>query len=104
MDLLIAKTAAKARHTHHHVAIVVKGGAVRTVGFNHDTIHAEVAALSKLWPNQRPGCKVWSIRVRKNGTYGLARPCDDCMRFLVDNGVKVVYYSNNEGGFERLKL
>ena len=105
MNDLIARTARKALHrTFFHVAIVTKGGAVKAVGYNHGSIHAEVMALSKLWPNQRPGCKVWSIRVRKNGSYGLARPCDDCAEYLRTNGIRTAIYSNEDGKFVRERI
>lgn len=105
MTKLIAKTAAKAGHSFaHHVAVVMKGGSIKAIGFNHGTVHAEVTALSKLWPDQRAGCTVWSIRVRKDGSYAMALPCEECTKFLVDNGVRKVYYSNSEGELVRIKL
>jgi deoxycytidylate deaminase len=104
MDALIRKTAQRATHLHHHVVVVTKGGAVKSIGFNRNAVHAEVTALSRLWPDQRPGFKVWSFRVRKDGTYAMAKPCPECQVFLQENGIKTVIYSDNDGEFHRLKL
>lgn len=80
-----------------HVAIVVRGGAVVAVAHNHDTTHAEVAALNRLWPSERRGTRVWSLRVTRSGLFRLARPCDNCMRYLRESGVKTVYYTTSTG-------
>jgi hypothetical protein len=34
----------------------------------------------------------------------MAKPCEDCEQFMREAGVKVVYYSVNNGGMERMKL
>ena len=100
---IVLKHAIKARNQHHrHVVVVMRGGAIVAISHNHDTIHAEVSALSILWPDQRPGCRVWSFRVKKNGGYGMAKPCPNCETFLRKNGIKTVYYSNTDGGIEKM--
>ena len=105
MNALVRKNATKARHPQHkHVAIVLRGGAIMSVGHNYDSVHAEVAALSRLWPDQRKGCKVWSLRVRKHGQYGLAKPCPKCQQFMRENGIKTVFYSDAEGVIVKMKL
>ena len=98
MKSLVLKVAAKARHKHHvHVAIVTRGGAIVAIGYNHEEVHAEDMALSKLWPSERIGTKLYSIRVRPGGKYGMAKPCDDCMKLIESSGVKQVFYSTDTG-------
>lgn len=80
-----------------HVAIVVRGGAIVAVGYNHATTHAEVAALNKLWPSERRGTRVWSMRMNRSGHFRMARPCPNCMRYLKESGVKMVYYTDRVG-------
>lgn len=91
-------------HQHHHAAIVVSGGAIVAMGYNHGDTHAEVHALSKLWPNKRKNVKVYSMRFRKNGTWAMAKPCKNCENFLRDNGVKTVYYTDEAGLMVKMKL
>jgi deoxycytidylate deaminase len=94
----ILKLTKKSRHRHHHhSAQVRRGGAVVSVGYNHETRHAEVDALSKLWPSERVGTTVVSVRVTKGGTVGMAKPCENCLKYMMDNGVKKVVYTGRDG-------
>jgi pyrimidine deaminase RibD-like protein len=88
----------------HHGVVVTRGGAVVARGYNRGWTHAEVQALSKMWPSERRGCKVWSIRVTPGGRYAAAKPCIRCMAYLREFGVKTVYYSTDAGIIERLRL
>lgn len=102
---LAMKLAYHARHkAHKHAVMVFRGGNIVAVGVNHDTIHAEVAALRTLWPCERRGTKVVSIRLTRGGKLGMAKPCPDCEAFLRKNGVKTVIYSNKNGQMERIRL
>lgn len=83
-----------------HVAIVVRGGAVVSVGYNHNSIHAEVNALNHMWPSERRGTRVWSMRITRGGRFRMARPCADCMRYLRESGVKMVYYTDSAGDIQ----
>lgn len=87
---------------YQHAAIVLRGGAVLSVGYNHDGRHAEVVALSKLWPSKRRGTTLLSIRVGLDGKFTMAKPCYDCERFCTSNKVSRVFYSNRSGEMERL--
>ena len=87
-----------------HVALVVRGGAIVAVGYNHATTHAEASALNKLWPSERRDTRVWSMRLNRSGKFRMAKPCADCMRYLRSAGVKAVYWTNSEGDIESEKL
>lgn len=103
MMMRLART--KSGHkAHKHAAIVVRGGAIVAVGVNHDLIHAEVNALAKLWPSEREGTKVFSIRLRRSGTLGMAKPCPECEAYMREAGVKAVVFTNSNGEWETLKL
>ncbi len=91
-------------HQHHHGVIVVVGGAIQSTGFNQSVIHAEVQALRKMWPSERKKAKVFSYRFGNNGKWTMAKPCANCEKYLRDNGVKVVYYTNFNGELEKMKL
>lgn len=92
------KLAALSTHPKYfHSALVIKGGAILAYGYNHDGRHAEVVALSKLWPNKRKGVTVLSLRLSVEGGLAMAKPCAKCAAFLAENGVRRVYYSTREG-------
>jgi cytidine deaminase len=102
---LVKLARSKARHkAHRHAVMITRGGAVVAFGTNHDETHAEVAALNNLWPDQRPGTRAISIRLRRSGTLGMAKPCLECQEFMRKHGVKSVMYTNREGAWEHLKL
>ena len=44
------------------------------------------------------------VRRRSNGKLAMAKPCPYCQRVLSDAGVKGVFYTNQEGDIEYLKL
>lgn len=102
---IFRRLASRSDHSlHHHAVLVTRGGQVVAKGFNRGYVHAEIQALSKVWPNRRKGCKVWSIRIRKDGRVGMAKPCGPCEAFLRASGVDTVYYSTNDGGIEMMRL
>jgi len=102
---LAKKICAKAHHKWaFHAVVVEKGGAIIAVGYNKGYMHAEVAAMSKLWPDKRKGTKIWSIRYTPGGRLGMAKPCPRCESYLRECGVKVVMYSTSEQEVERMRL
>ena len=99
------KLAEKARHKcHKHAAIVMRGGAIISIGVNHDEIHAEVQALKALWPSERKDTRVFVVRLTRGGRLGLSKPCPACQAYMRAAGVKSVDYSTNVGTIERMKL
>jgi pyrimidine deaminase RibD-like protein len=99
------KLAGTARHrSHKHSALVFRGGALISQGVNHDTVHAEVQALKKLWPSHRAGTTVLTIRMTKGGNLGMAKPCPICEAYMRGAGVKKVIYSDASGQLITMKL
>lgn len=104
MNNLIQKIAKKSTHKNYkHVSIILRGGAVLSVGYNHDKIHAERMALAKVWPNKVAGTHLISVRVTKNGM-GNALPCNSCMAVIRIQGVKKITFSNSEGKLEVMRV
>jgi cytidine deaminase len=89
---------------HKHAAMVFRGGNLVSSGSNHETVHAEVQALKKLWPDHRAGTTVVSIRMTRGGVLGMAKPCAACEKFMREAGVKKVIYSNALGQMEKMRL
>lgn len=90
--------------TFKHSALVLRGGAILSVGVNGKEKHAEAQALARLWPSERRGTTLISCRVRRTGALGMARPCPACRRLMASAGVKTVIYSTNEGEFVRERI
>lgn len=96
-----AKKLARTSNRHqNHVAMVFRGGALISMASNRDKRHAEVAALSKLWPNKRKGVTLISLRVGKDDRFKNAEPCKACWAFIKSSGVKRVMWSGEDGRVE----
>ena len=105
VNTLVRLARTKSRHAaHKHAVLITRGGAIVAFGVNHAETHAEVAALNSLWPDQRPGTRAVSIRLRRSGTLGMAKPCLECQKYMRKNGVKSVMYTDSEGKWSYLKL
>jgi len=77
------------------------------------TLHAEVNAIVRasrvLDEDEFRHSSIYVVRVKKDGTrgkwvYGLAKPCEGCLRCIMSFGIRELWYSTNDGDFERLKL
>lgn len=92
-----------------HFCIIVKGGAILSMATNGDQYHpdgrthAEIRALMDLWPSKRKGTKLWSVRLLKTGSFGMARPCPKCAAEIKAAGVKTVFYTDNNGAVQMMK-
>lgn len=64
---------------------------------NMHSLHAEIACLSMIKEqnvNFRD-IELYIIRLRRDRDYGLARPCAACMNFIMNKGIRKIYYSTN---------
>lgn len=104
MNNLLKKVALTSDHREFkHATLVIKGGAVVSIGANIESRHSEFVALNRLWPSKRKGCSIINIRIRKDGSFGQSRPCSDCIKLLKANGIRKFSYST-AGGFETERL
>lgn len=114
---LAARIAQNSTMTHKLGAVLVKGGSVINVGFNqssthrfarkfgkHYTRHAELNCILGISRHKTTGATVYVIRVKKDGSYGMSKPCSICKDVLKFVGIKRVYYTNNQGIIEEIKL
>jgi deoxycytidylate deaminase len=92
-------------------AIVVRGGVPIAYGSNKKnhrgySIHAEVNALNRLkrQKNGARGADMYVYRFLANGNYGIAKPCSDCMKEIINSGIKRVYYSDYDGNMKIIKI
>ena len=104
-----------------HGAVLFKGGSVLNVSHNRNqfnafgmrfnggntlkaTLHAELSCVLNLDKSITQGASIMVVRIRSNGDYALSKPCEMCHGSLLFTGVKKVYYSNNEGELEVMRL
>lgn len=111
---LARQASAKSDHYKFRMGCVIaKGNKVLGTGYNisrthpksphkFKTIHAEfMAAINAGYDIE--GATVYVFRQLKDGTPSMAKPCEDCWKFLLDCGVKEVVYSF-EGSFKQEKF
>ena len=119
-DLCMAHTYTKSL-TSHHVALVVNGGNLISVGYNdlfnmsirfdrlaaklagrtQNENHAEASSIMKaLRHGPVKGMKMYVVRVRSNGELAMSRPCQYCMPTVFNAGIRRVIYSTNDGWCE----
>jgi len=94
-----------------HGAIIIKGGAVQSMGVNvqknHPTVvaadetpwhcgdHAEIAALKRAGDNAQ-GATLYVARVRPDGSWAMSKPCNNCAQAIDRAGVKRVVWSYDD--------
>lgn len=66
------------------------------------TIHAEIGALSKVPRFFHKHCIIFVWRIRTDGHLSMSKPCENCQRYLKRKCVKTVYYSTEDGNFEKI--
>lgn len=120
-SVIAFKQAIKATYRQRLGAVLVRGNKVLEVGHNSlrhqgairtthyaGSLHAEMDVISKMIRSGRSkeieGSTLHIVRVRKDGSYGLALPCKDCIRVLLALKVKNVYYSNDDQKFSEVRL
>lgn len=107
--------AAKSNYIFKHGAISFNRGKPVGKGFNNTEIHgglarnygyfggrhAEVQALQ----NVQKADTLLIVRIRRGDKkLSMSRPCDKCLKYLRDKGVKKVWFSNWSGEIEKMRL
>jgi deoxycytidylate deaminase len=111
----MARRLSKKSAYHHKIgAVVVKRRRAIGFGFNKPrkthpkstnpfkTVHAELDAIIGLTREELNGAEIYVVRERASGSYGSAKPCQYCEALLKEVGIKVVYYTTDEGIAEAL--
>lgn len=62
--------------------------------------HAEARLVCKLTPDS----EVYVARVKRDGSFGSAKPCINCEKTMISAGVKRVYYTTDDGKIEFLSF
>lgn len=59
-------------------------------------LHAEIATLGNLRPYDTSGGELFVYRLRKDGSTGPAKPCNECEKILKTMDISRVFYSVGE--------
>ena len=104
MDIA-AKFAMKSSMNHKHGAIVVYKKQIIASGFNYyfgeNSIHAEVAALSRMnkkYDKFLSDSELYVVRIGSNDFCNLfkySRPCLNCQNYINKKQIKSIFYSTN---------
>lgn len=70
--------------------------------FLHAEVHAIKNALKEHAVDRIRGAEMIIVRRTKKG-YGMAKPCEGCMRALAEFGIDNVYYTTDSGDFVALE-
>lgn len=107
---LAVKTATKSRHHRWRL------GAVAVSAFG-DLIAKP--NLPRLFAKERGICaetrllqflpkssvkSIYVARVRADGTLGLAKPCEECMRIILAKGITKIHFTNDVGVWEQIRF
>lgn len=61
------------------------------------SLHAELSCFINAGDNvDLNGASIYVYRETKDGKPAMSRPCEHCMEFLKDAGIKTIYYSTSE--------
>jgi len=112
-EKIVSDLARKSCQKYKVGAIVLLKGKIIGKGFNSRkshpllknmygfcSMHAECSALLK---TDTKGDTIIVFRIKKDG-FGCSKPCHRCQRFIKDNGIKKVIYTNNAGVLETMYL
>lgn len=95
---LMKKLANRSDHKKSlHASILISGGRILSQGYNLNSKHSEVRAISPLWPGYAIGSVMINLMVkRKSGELGNSKPCPKCRELLKKEGIRKVIYFNGE--------
>lgn len=100
----LSKLALRSDHRNHkHAAIIIRGGAIISSGYNHGLKHAEVHAVEKLWPGFAERAVLVTLRLTRSG-FGMSRPCPECYQYLRGKGIRKVIYTGRDGTWVTEKI
>lgn len=81
--------------------------AIRT-GHWPNSLHSEMDIVSKLVRagrmKQLKGASMLVLRLKRDGSYGLALPCNNCFSVLQSVGIKRIIFSTDDNNFSTLIL
>lgn len=68
----------------------------------NNSLHAEMMCLlnaKKHFKGDFSKCSIYIYSTKKDGSTRLTRPCNACMRYIDELGIKNIYYTNNSNSY-----
>jgi deoxycytidylate deaminase len=106
-------SAGVSRGLFRHGAVLVRRNTVISAGFNQykthpnlvinitldytPYLHAESHCLFKYGLDNSSGCDMYVIRLKRDNSIGLSKPCENCHFFIREANLRKVYYTTNNG-------
>lgn len=116
---LAIEAAKNAEHRHRIGCVIFKKKTILSVSFNKpfgfignlhpkyqvfpNSIHAETSAIIQAKTCLK-NCELLTVRLNRRDELRLSLPCEHCMSYIVDVGIKKVHYSNNDSQFEIMRI
>lgn len=121
MTKLAVKVSELSTHKDHaHGAVMFKGGSVISIAANasgysqfggmqrrdhlHASMHAEIATLTGLPKGTTEGASILVVRVSSRNVLANSAPCDMCIACMKIAGIKRVFFSNQDGTIDEIRL
>lgn len=122
--ITVARAIAAERHKEPfrccHIAFIINKSKILAIGVNKPITHplnkyyrysdlktgtcAELNAVVKLWYDDFSKCTLVVMRIDRENNVNSSCPCSGCKDMLKKKRFKRVWFSNNDGSFEKLKL
>lgn len=105
---------------HRHFSFIMQKGQVMSVGYNtlkthplavkygypyfyqHSELNSVIKFPDKIDVLRK--CVIVNIRLNAKGRLLMSKPCKYCQALISSFGIKQVYYSNSDGGFELMRI
>ena len=68
-----------------------------TYGHRSNHTHAELDVLRYVKDGSKGKLYIYREKMDGTNTYGMARPCQHCMRLLIDKGIRTIIYTTDRG-------
>lgn len=68
------------------------------------SIHSELKCINNCLPKYIHRCTLINVRIMKDGSLGMAKPCPKCEQLIRDFGIKDICYTNRNGIFVHEKI
>lgn len=69
--------------------------------FTYPVFHAEADAILHAGFSASRDCDLYVARIRRDNSFAMAKPCNECAKLITLAGIKNCYYSTSNG-FEKL--
>ena len=102
---LLRNLASNSTMKHRHACAIIKNDKLFSVGVNKYlnikqckiSLHSEIDAMASC--KNLKGKDILIIRYSSDNKLRMSKPCVNCLKQIKKNGIKKVYYSNDDGTF-----